>query len=160
MLLNSNQILNHLVTNGKGERQQVGYDLTIHAIKKIHGGVITQDKTDPQPYDVILPGMGPTGKLMYSLSQGVYSLTFDQGIKLPSDRTAFIVHRSSVVRCGSFITSGIFDPGFETEQLGAVLFVVAPLSIEKGARVAQLFVHENYEAELYAGQWQGQKDRK
>jgi len=160
MLLNASQLLPLLQTNGKGSPAQVGFDLTVCEIKRIGGGVVAQDKTTIHPYELTMPSMGPTGKLMYSLPAGAYSLTFDQGIKLPSDKTAFIVHRSSIVRCGSFITSGIFDPGFKTEQLGAVLFVVEPLLIEKGARVAQLFVHENYEAELYAGQWAGSKDYK
>lgn len=160
MLLNASQLLPLLQTNGKGAPAQVGFDLTLHSIKKIVGGVITQDKTSPHPYQEIHPSVGPTGKLIYSLSPGVYSLTFDQGIKLPNDRTAFIVHRSSIVRCGSFITSGIFDPGFEVDQMGAVLFVQEGLLVEKGARVAQLFVHENYDAELYSGQWQGDKDSK
>lgn len=160
MLLNANQLLPLLQTNGKGAPAQVGYDLTLAGVKKIVGGEVLKDKTNVHPYEDVMPIVGTSGKFMFSLTPGVYALTFEQGIKLPSDRTAFIVHRSSVVRCGSLITSGVFDPGFEVDQLGAVLFVHEGILIEKGARVAQLIVHENYDAELYAGQWQGQSDVK
>ena len=73
---------------------------------------------------------------------------------------SFIRHRSSILRCGSFITSGVYDPGFEVEQMGAVMFVEEELYLEKGARVAQVIVLENTNAELYSGQWQGSKDLK
>lgn len=160
MLLNSDQILELLETNGHGAKAQVGYDLTIKAANKVVGGVVTQDKTSPMPYVELMPTKNPAGKLMFHFKKGVYSLTFDQGIKLPANKTAFIRHRSSILRCGSFITSGIFDPGFEVEQMGAVMFVEEELHLEKGARVAQLYVFENYTAELYNGQWAGAKDLK
>jgi deoxycytidine triphosphate deaminase len=160
MLLNSDQILELLQTNGHGAKAQVGYDLTLKAAKKIVGGVVTQDKTAPMEYVELMPTKNPAGKLMFAFKKGVYSLTFDQGIKLPSNRTAFIRHRSSILRCGSFITSGVYDPGFEVDEMGAVLFVEEDLFIEKGARVAQVIVFENNTAELYNGQWQGSKDLK
>jgi deoxycytidine triphosphate deaminase len=87
-------------------------------------------------------------------------LTFEQGVKLPSNKTAFIRHRSSILRCGGIITSGVYDPGFEVDEMGAVLIATQPITIEKGARVAQIIIFDNFDAELYAGQWQGTKDVK
>ncbi len=87
-------------------------------------------------------------------------MTFDQGCKLPEDRTAFIRHRSSILRCGSIITSGVYDPGFEVDEMGGVMVVKEDIRIEKGARVAQVIMLENNSAELYDGQWQGTKDLK
>ena len=160
MLLNASQLLPLLQTNGKGAPAQVGFDLTVCEIKRIGGGVVAQDKTTIHPYELTMPSMGPTGKLMYSLQPGAYSLTFDQGIKLDRTHSAFVVHRSSVLRSGGVICSGVFDPSFHTDQIGAVLIAHCPLSIEKGARVAQIIMFENYEAEAYNGQWAGSKDYK
>jgi len=94
------------------------------------------------------------------LSPGVYSLTFHQGVKLDNKHTVFIRHRSSILRSGSLITSGAFDPGFQCEEIGATLFVYQPITIEEGARVAQILVFENHEAEKYNGNFQGDKDLK
>jgi deoxycytidine triphosphate deaminase len=58
------------------------------------------------------------------------------------------------------ITSGVYDPGFEVDEMGAVLIATQPIMIEKGARVAQIIIFDNSEAELYDGQWMGEKDVK
>jgi len=44
--------------------------------------------------------------------------------------------------------------------MGAVLIVTRPITIEKGARVAQIIVFDNNDAEAYNGQWLGEKDYK
>jgi hypothetical protein len=44
--------------------------------------------------------------------------------------------------------------------MGGVLIATQPIDIELGARAAQVIIFENYEAELYAGQWQKGKDVK
>jgi len=44
--------------------------------------------------------------------------------------------------------------------MGAVLIATRPITIEKGARVAQIIIFDNMAAELYDGQWQGTKDVK
>ena len=44
--------------------------------------------------------------------------------------------------------------------MGGVLIATKPIVIEKGARVAQIIMFENSEAQAYAGQWQKDKDVK
>jgi deoxycytidine triphosphate deaminase len=58
------------------------------------------------------------------------------------------------------ITSGVFDPGFEVDEMGSIMIVTESMIVEKGARVAQIIMFENNEAELYNGQWQKDKDVK
>lgn len=160
MLQNSDQILELLQTNGHGAKAQVGFDLTLKAVKKVVGGKVTIDKTEVNTYLDVIPYMNPSGQMMFGLNAGVYSLTFDQGIKLDTKHTAFIYSRSSVLRCGAMITSGVYDPSFYVDNMGAIMFVYEPITIEKGARVAQVLVYENYEAEPYQGQWNGARDVK
>ena len=160
MLLNSQQVEAHLQTNGLGEKAQVGYDLTLKAVNRVNGGMVLKDKTSIEDYQTVQSVISPTGKHIFTLEPGVYSLTFDQGCKLPENRTAIIRHRSSILRCGAIITSGIYDPGFEVNEMGGVLFVNNKMHIEKGARVAQIVMIENAPAELYDGQWQKDKDVK
>jgi dUTP pyrophosphatase len=159
MILNADQVLEVLTTNGKGAKAQVGYDLTLKEVKSINGGTVLSDKTIVNSYNEV-PSSELEGKTRFTLEPGTYSLTFEQGVKLPSNKTAFIRHRSSILRCGGIITSGVYDSGFEVDEMGGVLIATQPITIEKGARVAQIIVFENYEAELYDGQWQGTKDVK
>lgn len=160
MLQNAYQVEELLQTNNKGSRAQVGYDLTLKSIKKVSGGVVMQDKTNVSDYTEVAPSVNADGKFIFKLEPGTYSLTFEQGCKLPNNMTAFIRHRSSMLRCGAIITSGVYDPGFEVDEMGGVMIVTESMIVEKGARVAQIIMFENNEAELYNGQWQGNKDLK
>jgi deoxycytidine triphosphate deaminase len=160
MLQNAFQVEELLQTNNKGSRAQVGYDLTLKSIKKVSGGVVMQDKTTIADYTEVTPSVNNDGKFIFKLEPGTYSLTFEQGCKLPNNMTAFIRHRSSMLRCGAIITSGIFDPGFEVDEMGSIMIVTESMIVEKGARVAQIIMFENNEAELYNGQWQKDKDVK
>jgi deoxycytidine triphosphate deaminase len=161
MLLNSDQVEKFLQTNNKGAKAQVGYDLTLKSVKMIiNGGAVMVDKTIIEQYHEVMPTKNTLGKFIYKLDPGTYSLTFEQGVKLDTKSTAFIRHRSSILRCGGIITSGIYDSGFEVEEMGAVLIATKPIIIEKGARVAQIYIFENYEAEAYNGNFMGKKDIK
>jgi deoxycytidine triphosphate deaminase len=160
MLQNAFQVEELLQTNNKGSRAQVGYDLTLKSIKRVSGGVVMQDKTTVADYTEVTPNVNDDGKFIFKLEPGTYSLTFEQGCKLPNNMTAFIRHRSSMLRCGAVITSGVFDPGFEVDEMGSVMIVTESMIVEKGARVAQIIMFENNEAELYNGQWQKDKDVK
>ena len=160
MLLNSDQVEQFLQTNNLGSKAQVGYDLTLKSVNLIGGGTVTKDKTVVLPSTEVRPKKVGE-QLLYELQPNTsYSLTFEQGIKLPNNVAAQIVHRSSVVRCGAIIISGVYDPGFETEFMGAILITSCKLTLEQGARVAQIIMHETHKADKYDGQWQSQLDVK
>ena len=93
------------------------------------------------------------------LHEGVYDVTFNEGCKIPDNRVAVIKQRSSLYRNGAIINSPVFDPGFETEFMGTLVYVYETIFIEKDARVAQIYFHECEPAEKYDGQWQNDKQR-
>lgn len=160
MLLDAKQVEQFLDTKGKGAKAQVGYDLTLKEVKKIKGGIVLKESTGLSDYESVMPTLTSNEKFIFELQPGTYSLTFEQGIKLDANHTAFIRHRSSVLRCGGIITSGVYDPGFEVDEMGGVLVATQPIDIELGARVAQVIIFENTTAKLYNGQWQKDKDVK
>ena len=164
MLLNANQVEQMLVTNGKGKKAQVGYDLTVKDVKAIRGGILYADETQLEPYDQIetmsVQKVDGDHREVWSLKPGIYSVTFEQGCKLDDQTTAFIRQRSSVLRMGGTVTSGVYDPGFEVDEMGGVMTLTKTVVIEKGARLAQIIMFENNSAELYDGQWQKGKDVK
>ena len=172
-MLNAKQILDEgllLLENAKGKPAQVGYDITLKEVNKIGNrigynqfrdgriGKVLKDKTELTTYTfentIMLDGV--EGWLLH---EGVYDITFNEGCKIPENRVAFIKQRSSLYRNGAIINSPVFDPGFETQYMGTLLYVHEPLFIEKDARVAQIYFHECNGAELYNGQWQNDKQR-
>jgi deoxycytidine triphosphate deaminase len=168
-MLNSFQILDEgllKLEHTKGKPAQVGYDLTLKQVNKIGNkgisipkiGKVLKDKTELTNYTPhgLMNLDGATGWLLYA---GVYDITFNEGCKIPDNRVAFIKQRSSLYRNGAIINSPVFDPGFETDFMGTLLYVHETLFIEENARVAQIYFHECAPAKKYDGQWQGDKQR-
>jgi deoxycytidine triphosphate deaminase len=172
-MLNAKQIVDEgllLLENTHGKPAQVGYDLSLKAVQKIGTrigynifnesavGKVLKDKTELTKYtpkdSIMLDGV--RGWLLH---EGVFDITFNEGCKIPENRVAFIKQRSSLYRNGAIINSPVFDPGFETEYMGTLLYVHEPIFIEVNARVAQIYFHECNGAELYNGQWQNDKQR-
>jgi deoxycytidine triphosphate deaminase len=151
MYLNSHQI-EPLIRGVKGKKAQVGIDLTVKEIRQISGGSLYKDSTKLGEYLTVTPSIDNNGKEGWMLISGhAYSVTFDQGVQLGSVHTAFIRHRSSLLRMGWTCTSGVYDPGFEVDEMGAVIMGNTNIFIEKGARIAQIIVSENYPADMYDG---------
>jgi len=176
-MLNVKQVIDEgllLLEHTQGKPAQVGYDLSLKSVQKIGnkigGGVynlsrgskigkVLKNKTELTTYtslDTIMLD-GDEGWLLH---EGVYDITFNEGCKIPDNRVAFIKQRSSLYRNGAIINSPVFDPGFETEFMGTLVYVYETIFIEKGARVAQIYFHECEPAEKYDGQWQNDKQRK
>ncbi len=173
MIFNADTLVNTgiVVTNGKGAKAQVGYDLTIKNIKQVPPlGVIANGKTEVRDYWPLTDTNNEDaanlsyshryydhsrGCSMFYLVQGVYNVEFEQGCNLPNGVCGWIKHRSSLARIGAMVTSGLYDPGFKTDYMGAFLHVNVPqIYLGLGERIAQFIACVADESELYDGQWQ------
>jgi deoxycytidine triphosphate deaminase len=171
-MLNAEQIIEQgliKTENSKGKPAQVGYDLSAKSINAIGKdqlikpaiGMVLKDKTILNTYTPVpLTKIdGVEGWLLYS---GAYDITFHEGCKIASNRVGMIRQRSSLLRNGAIIASSIFDPGFETDNMGTIMIVTATIFIEQDARVGQMYFHECAvvaEENLYQGQFQNDKQR-
>lgn len=161
MLLTAKQILDQgiVIPSEYSKPAQVGIDLSLASVHKcLVGSVVYQDKThiDPTGFEEVKADLVIDGKECWVVDPGTYAITFNEGCKIPANAAGFIIHRSSLYRTGTSITSPVWDPGFETEKMGTVMIVNVRLIVEKNARVAQMFIHTTDEAaELYQGQFQG-----
>jgi len=172
-MLNAEQILEQGLIKtefSKGKPAQVGYDLSAKSINAIgkdefnskpNIGMVLKDKTILNNYTPVETKTidGVEGWLLYP---GAYDITFHEGCKIASNRIGMIRQRSSLLRNGAIIASSIFDPGFETDNMGTIMIVTATIFIEQDARVGQMYFHECdgvAEENLYNGQWQNDKQR-
>lgn len=148
-----------IVTNFVPEAiQQQGVDVRITNVKELCGvGTIpTHGKTQlPNYVDANMDGD------RWVLRPGFYEVELMEGISMPNDAALVYKTRSSLVRCGATVTSGQFDAGFHTDAAGCFLIVHRTIIIEKGARIAQVIVHETAPVDnTYEGQYQGDRQRK
>lgn len=163
-MLNAKEILKEgliVLDNAKGKPAQVGYDLSVQNIKLTGGsmGMVLVDKTIVGELQDISEA-NVNGRDGWVLEPGTYDVTMNEGCDIAANRTAMVRQRSSLLRNGAIIASSIFDPGFRTDNIGTVMIVTNRIFIEKDARVAQMYFHENNEGELYDGQFQNDKQRK
>ena len=166
MILNAEQILEQgliKLDNAKGKPAQVGYDLSVKQINKVGGtiGMVLKDKTILNTHTPV-EKMSLEGSKGWILYEGVYDVIMNEGCKIAPDKVGLIRQRSSLMRNGAIITSSIFDPGFETDNLGTYMIVFETIFIEEDARVAQMYFHECEPVakdKLYNGQWQNDKQR-
>lgn len=84
-----------------------------------------------------------------------YMVDFHETVSVPEGYCAIIYPRSSLLRVGSFITSALWDTGFQG-QLGASIRTLNPISIAAGARLAQIvFNKAAFNGHRYDGRYQG-----
>lgn len=168
MQLNARQILELGIVTGPildDNIQQVGIDLNLKEVRRIEGtGYIPANgKTQiAERGDAIETQKLVDGSLGWVLQPGSYDIVFTQGCKIPPTNSFRIRQRSSLLRNGTLIISSLFDPGFETKNMGCVMYVTQPIIIGEGARVAQMYVYENEEVsaeDLYDGQFQKDQQR-
>lgn len=99
---------------------------------------MTQVFHDPRGMFVIEPGHA-------------YQIEFEQTINVAEGEAGFIIGRSTLVRNGLFITSGLYDSGYNG-TFGAVLHNFGDTAlIAKGTRVAQFLSVAAETLHLYEG---------
>jgi deoxycytidine triphosphate deaminase len=170
MMLNSEQIVEKgllKLENSKGKPAQIGYDLSVKLVKFLLGsGEVNIKNTiipDYAPISDIISANLDTGeeKKGWYLNPGYYEVTFWEGCKIPNNYVGLIRQRSSMLRNGSLLHSSVFDPGFETDEMGSFIAVFYPIFIERDARIAQIYFHEcEPVTQAYDGQFQKDKQRK
>lgn len=147
--------------------QQQGIDIRINKVHKLKGkmmgAVPLSGKTILPEYEEMEPlhlKNGDNRIFGWILPVGVYDIEFVEGIEVGSSFCMKPLTRSSLVRMGARVDSGLFDAGFHSKNMGAMLYVSNPVVIAKGARVAQVVCFESNDvSNLYDGQFQDDKQR-
>lgn len=119
-------------------------DVTFHkAVKayKIQGGTIINDKTNIDPYVEYTELLEP----------GLYSIAFDGSCDFKSNEVGF----GRVVAKDYNINTAVFDPGYKTNELSAVVSIVNKIDLSEISLTMAIFPSQD--CQLYNGQFQ-QKD--
>lgn len=178
MTFNSDYVMSKIIDPvNRAKKAQVGVDITVAKIEEIrpttselgHPSRIFLDKNsklmnvDYREVSTIdsywMAADGEEKNNVYVLEPNkAYAVTFEQGLeKLADNEWAEIIQRSSLNRAGVRVQGSVFDPGFGTDNLGATIYTSNNgINIPKGARIAQILIHECYDTtNPYNGRWQG-----
>ena len=137
-----------------GAVQPIGVDLTLEAVfeqrepgrlgvdgKRIgERAAVEPDSTDPDSY---------------RLSPGAYVVRYGERLAIPDGHVGFVLPRSSLLRNSCMLNTAVWDAGYEGRGEG-LLQVGHELTLERGARIAQLVLAEGDHEGTYDGSYQGE----
>jgi dUTP pyrophosphatase len=143
---------------GEEQHQQAGTDVTLQKIFKFS----SPGKVDFNNKERVL---SECEQLEYDdndfvfLPKGFYKVRYNEIIKIPSDLAAYIMPRSTMLRCGATLHSALWDPGYEGRGEGLLeVGNEQGMYVKKNARIGQIvFMSLSEETkELYTGQYKGE----
>jgi deoxycytidine triphosphate deaminase len=89
----------------------------------------------------------------YHLQEGTYEVVMENIVTVGADEAGWVITRSTLNRNGVFITSGLYDSGYNGVMAGAMHIRGGPVMIQKGTRVAQFLLFKAEALTLYNGSY-------
>ncbi len=113
-----------------------GFDLSVESIHKFLG----PGRVDFSNKERIVP---ETEEIKWKedevfLEKGVYKIRSKERVELPSDIMGIARPRSTVLRCGSTVQTGVWDAGFKGKSEFLLIVGDNGLKLKKFARVIQI----------------------
>jgi dUTP pyrophosphatase len=89
----------------------------------------------------------------WQLDPGVYEVLLKGTVSVGPDEAGWIIPRSTLVRNGVFIQSGLYDNSY-TGVVGCAMNVTShTFTVEKGTRIAQFLLFDAESIKMYSGSY-------
>ena len=149
--LASNTSLSSLSRFEPGDVQPNAIDLRVESIHRMKDNTFTINEEDK-----LHRGSEPV-KIdkddNYHLEVGTYEIIMAGLINLGPEEAGFVITRSTLNRNGLFITSGLYDSGYNGVMAGALHVTGGDAIIKKGTRVAQFLLFKAESLMQYDGDY-------
>lgn len=89
----------------------------------------------------------------FQLDVGTYEIIMEGEVSIGPDEAGWVITRSTLNRNGLFITSGLYDSGYEGVMAGALHVEGGPAKIKKGTRVGQFLLFKSEAVSSYDGDY-------
>jgi dUTP pyrophosphatase len=135
----------HLGRSGKtvGERRPVEPEPEPEADPESESGTDSERETKDEV---------PT----YRLEPGGYVAEYSERIRIPDGHVGFVLPRSSLMRNSAMLHTAVWDAGYEGRGEG-LLEANHEITVERGARFAQLVLAAADHEGTYGGDYQGER---
>lgn len=152
-------MLVHIATNGatstlsEFEEEQVqpnAIDLRLDRVFKMEGvfSIDEQEKTHRRKIE-----KKPTIDGYFTLNPGDYEITFKGIVSMGPDEAGYVITRSTLNRNGLFITSGLYDSGYNGSMAACLHVSGGKALIKPGTRVGQFILWKAQSVSLYDGDY-------
>ena len=106
--------------------------------EKVHRGSFEM-KPDPYGY--------------YNLAEGHYEVVMENMITVGPGEAGWVITRSTLNRNGVFLTSGLYDTGYDGVMAAVMHVTTGPMRIQKGTRVGQYISFDAEALHNYSGSY-------
>lgn len=89
----------------------------------------------------------------FNLKPGRYEVVMENEIHVAEGEAGWIVTRSTLNRNGVYITSGLYDSGYNGVIAGVMHVNIAPMKVKVGTRIAQFLLFEAESLHQYDGDY-------
>jgi len=93
----------------------------------------------------------------WGLMPGFYEIVFKNEIKLPKGEAGFVIPRSTLVRNGVYLSTGLYDSGYEGMMVSGLHVTTGVFYVKKGTRIAQFLLFEAETLRKYDGAYGSRK---
>ena len=151
------------IANPNTQIQPNAIDFTIDQMFSINGDnsfIINESGKQMRGGERIVPVEKPrlSDNFCWDINNGIYDGLSNVYVKLPEGVACLpVIVRSTFNRNGIFLTSGLYDSGYEGHIGFAVHNWLGRAQIGVGTRIGQLAFVKSEEAGLYAGGWNHEK---
>jgi deoxycytidine triphosphate deaminase len=124
------------LTNVKeGDVQPNAVDLRLGKVFKISQSTFIIDEKDKKhrgSYEML-----PDREGYYNLPEGHYEVVMDNMIVVGDKEAGWVITRSTLNRNGVFLTSGLYDSGYDGVMAGMMHVTCGPMRVQRGTRIGQ-----------------------
>ena len=91
-----------------------------------------KDKKHRGSYEML-----PDREGYYNLPEGHYEVVMDNMIVVGDKEAGWVITRSTLNRNGVFLTSGLYDSGYDGVMAGMMHVTCGPMRVQRGTRIGQ-----------------------
>jgi deoxycytidine triphosphate deaminase len=134
----------------EGDSQPNAVDLRIDKVFKISGGdFILSNEEKIHRGSTILN----TFNDYFELSVGSYEVIFENVINVGEGEAGWVITRSTLNRNGCFLTSGLYDSGYNGLMAGVLHVTCGHARIKRGTRIGQYLSFDAEALTMYDGDY-------
>jgi deoxycytidine triphosphate deaminase len=127
----------------EGDSQPNAVDLRLNKVFKIESNTFTIDNNTKSHRGTV--EVLPDGNDWYELEPGHYEIVMENLIRVGLKEAGWVITRSTLNRNGVFLTSGLYDSGYNGVMAGVMHVTVGPMKIKRGTRIGQYL---SFDAEM------------
>jgi deoxycytidine triphosphate deaminase len=146
----------------KEDIQPNAIDLRIDKVFRIMGNKIfkldedTKEHRDTMPYKATIPkayGLEESPDGYFDMAPGHYEVIMEGTIHMAEGEAGFIIPRSTLNRNGVFMTTGLYDSGYNGVMASVMHVTCGDFVVKRGTRVAQFLLFKAESLHMYDGDY-------